>query len=151
MSYLVDSSVWLEALLKQEQAETAARFLRLAEPSELAISEFSLSSIGIILTTREDRPADYIAFLADLVETGVAVAALDLDQRQQIPAAMAEYGLDFDDAYQYVAAKHGGHRLVSFDSDFRRTPEGAEHPKAVLAGRVPTEDAGEGGERGAPE
>lgn len=56
MSYLVDSSVWLEALLEQEQTDIAARFLRQAEPGELASSKFPLSSIGNILTTREHRP-----------------------------------------------------------------------------------------------
>ena len=35
---------------------------------------------------------------------------------------MALYHLDFDDAYQYTAADEYGHVLVSFDTDFDRTP-----------------------------
>jgi predicted nucleic acid-binding protein len=33
-------------------------------------------------------------------------------------------GLDFDDAYQYVAAEKHSMALVSFDADFDRTDRG---------------------------
>jgi predicted nucleic acid-binding protein len=37
---------------------------------------------------------------------------------------MEQYGLDFDDAYQYTVAERGALTLVSFDADFDRTPNG---------------------------
>jgi predicted nucleic acid-binding protein len=46
----------------------------------------------------------------------------------RLVGVMDQFGLDFDDAYQYVAAEANGAQLVSFDTDFdgtdrrRRTP-----------------------------
>ena len=42
---------------------------------------------------------------------------------------MALYHLDFDDAYQYTAADEHGLVLVSFDTDFDRTPLQRMTPK----------------------
>ena len=41
-------------------------------------------------------------------------------------------GLDFDDAYQYVAAETHNLTLVSFDADFDRTERGRKTPADVL-------------------
>lgn len=51
---------------------------------------------------------------------------------------MQKFNLDFDDAYQYVAAKEYGLTIVSFDSDFDRTDKGCKTP-AQLEGRWRTE------------
>jgi hypothetical protein len=48
--FLVDTSVWLELLLEQQKADEVRQFLARHEGIELAITEFSLYSIGIILT-----------------------------------------------------------------------------------------------------
>ncbi|MCX7855996.1 MAG: hypothetical protein N2556_08525 [Anaerolineae bacterium] len=45
---------------------------------------------------------------------------------------MQRFGLDFDDAYQYVAAEKYGLTLVSLDADFDRTPLGRRTPGQVL-------------------
>ncbi len=39
-----------------------------------------------------------------------------------------KFSLDFDDAYQYVAAEQYGLTIVSFDSDFDRTEKGRTTP-----------------------
>jgi uncharacterized protein len=41
-------------------------------------------------------------------------------------------GLNFDDAYQYVAAEKHDLTLVSFDADFDRTERGRKTPAEVL-------------------
>ncbi len=46
---------------------------------------------------------------------------------------MNNFSLDFDDAYQDVAAEKYGLALVSFDSDFDRTARGKKTPAEVLA------------------
>jgi len=48
--YLIDTNVWLELLLKQERSEEVKKFFQRVEACYLVISEFSLYSIGIILT-----------------------------------------------------------------------------------------------------
>jgi predicted nucleic acid-binding protein len=48
--FLVDTNVWLELLLEQEKADEVRQFLQGIEARRLSITEFSLYSIGIILT-----------------------------------------------------------------------------------------------------
>lgn len=48
--YLVDTNIWLELLLEQEKEEEVRRFFQSVEARLLSISDFSLYSIGIILT-----------------------------------------------------------------------------------------------------
>jgi predicted nucleic acid-binding protein len=43
-----------------------------------------------------------------------------------------QFNLDFDDAYQYVAAEKHDLTIVSFDSDFERTGRGRKTPAEVL-------------------
>ena len=45
---------------------------------------------------------------------------------------MYQFRLDFDDAYQYVAAEKYGLTLVSFDADFDRTKPGRKTTDEVL-------------------
>ncbi len=48
--FLVDTNIWLVVFLKQEKAEESRKFLETVESDLLAITEFSLYSICIILT-----------------------------------------------------------------------------------------------------
>jgi len=43
-----------------------------------------------------------------------------------------QFNLDFDDAYQYVAAEKHNLAIVSFDSNFDRTERGRKNPAEVL-------------------
>ena len=45
---------------------------------------------------------------------------------------MAGHGLDFDDAFQYVAAERFDLQLVSFDADFDHTPRGRMTPAQAM-------------------
>jgi len=46
---------------------------------------------------------------------------------------MAQFNLDFDDAYQYVVAEQLDACIVSFDRDFDRTERGRQVPVDILA------------------
>jgi uncharacterized protein len=48
--YLVDTNVWLESILDQERAEEVRSFMRQVEGRLLAITEFSIYSVGITLS-----------------------------------------------------------------------------------------------------
>jgi uncharacterized protein len=67
LMYLVDSNVWLELLLEQERADDVRLFFQEVEARYLSLTEFSLYSIGIILT-RLDKEAIFEEFLSDTVE-----------------------------------------------------------------------------------
>jgi predicted nucleic acid-binding protein len=67
LSYLVDSNVWLELLLEQERAEEVRQFLSLVQLQEIAITEFTLYSIGII-ACRLNKDDLFAAFISDILE-----------------------------------------------------------------------------------
>jgi len=75
--FLLDTNIWLELLLNQERAEEVQKLLEAREAPHLAITEFSLYSIGLILTRlKKDAFAN---FLAETVEGfGVGVIRLDV-------------------------------------------------------------------------
>ena len=118
--YLVDSNVWLELLLEQDRASEALSFVEGASPGSLVISDFALHSIGVILV-RRGRNQALRQFLDDLAEAETVIHKLSLDEIREVVNACEEFNLDFDDAYQYVAARNSGLRIVSFDRDFNRT------------------------------
>jgi len=131
--FLVDTNVWLERLLDQERADEAGRFLAAVEASDLLITDFSLYSIGIMLC-RLGKEEVFEDFVSDtLLDSGVSRFRLDAEDMRQLLAARRQFGLDFDDAYQYVAATKTDAIIVSFDDDFERTDLGKKTPAEVLA------------------
>ena len=130
--FLVDTNVWLELLLEQQKAHEVRQFLEGRDSGELAITEFSLYSIGIILTRlkKDDLFAD---FVSDTVEgSGVLLVRLDGTGLKELLVVQRRFGLDFDDAYQYVAPGRNTMTLLSFDSDFDRTERGRKTPAEVV-------------------
>jgi predicted nucleic acid-binding protein len=129
--YLVDTNVWLELLLEQEKAAEVRRFFQQVEARLIAITEFSLYSIGVILT-RLKKDDIFGDFLSDTVEdSGVVRIRLNAADLKQALAVRKQYQLSFDDAYQYVAAIKYEYTLISFDADFDRTQKGRKMPDIV--------------------
>ena len=54
---------------------------------------------------------------------------------QSVADRAQKFSLDFDDAYQYVAAEKYGLAIISFDADFDRTDLERKTPEEVLASR----------------
>ena len=128
--YLVDTNIWLEILLEQKKSWEAKLFFERVETENIHITEFSVYSIGIILS-KYKKTVVLRNFLFDLIyESAIDVIRLKDDDHFKIIEAMENYSLDFDDAYQYVAAKKMNLTMISFDSDFNKTPE-----KRVLPGQ----------------
>jgi predicted nucleic acid-binding protein len=50
---------------------------------------------------------------------------------QRVASASRQHGIDFDDAYLYVVAEEFNLEIVSFDTDFDRTPKGRRTPETV--------------------
>jgi predicted nucleic acid-binding protein len=126
--YLVDTNVWLERILDQKRAGEVRDFMREVEGRFLAITEFSIYSVGVILSRLKKREA-CADFLLDTVEDS-GLLRIRLDTRGLLRAleVCELFRLDFDDAYQYVAAEKHNLTLVSFDTDFDRTERGRKTP-----------------------
>lgn len=131
--FLLDTNVWLEVLLDRKGADQARRLLEATDAERIAISEFSLYSLGVILI-KSNKTAVMRDFLKDTVEdSGVRVLRLEPPTLGDVVDLYERYRLDFDDAYQYAVAERHGYTLVSFDADFDGTPLGRRTPAQVLA------------------
>ena len=130
--YLVDTNVWLERLLDQERSEEVGQFLDSISSEQLFITDFSFHSIGVILN-RLNRMEVLLDFVQDAFINGAVVLIhLDPQDTQLLTHVIDKFGLDFDDAYQYVAVEKYDLIIVSFDRDFDRTERGKRTPSQVL-------------------
>ncbi|MBC7258086.1 MAG: PIN domain-containing protein [Chloroflexi bacterium] len=132
--YLVDTNVWLERLLDQERSEEVGNFLAQTPAAELAMSDFTLHSIGIVLT-RLGQPDALLRFVDDVfVDGGVTLVSVRPDSLHHVVDAMRRFSLDFDDAYQYAAAEQAGATVISLDADFDRTDSKRRTPGEAVGG-----------------
>jgi len=130
--YLVDTNIWLERLLDQEQSEEVGRFLAQISTDQLLVSDFTLHSIGVILDHLGQQKV-LVQFVEDVfLEGGVALVSVPPADMKRVVAVMEQFNLDFDDAYQYVAAERTGAVIVSFDRDFDRTDRKRWTPMDIL-------------------
>lgn len=130
--FLIDSNIWLERLLQQNRGEEVRRLLDTLYDDEIAISEFSLYSVGLI-AIQNNQASVYRRFLSDLLIDGnVERICLTPSQLVQVMEAMSQFGLDFDDGYQYVGSTSHGLQLVSFDDDFDDTDIERLTPQDVI-------------------
>ena len=133
MRLLIDTNLFLEIILEQKNAEQAKSLLQRTREHEFFITDYSLHSIGLLLFRRRQHDA-FKSFLRDLtVRAGITVISVSTDQMEAVIDASEKFRLDFDDAYQYVAAEEQGLILVSFDADFDRTTRGRKTPAAILS------------------
>jgi len=134
LSYLVDTNVWLERLLDQERAQEVHDFLDSVPTERLWMTDFTFHSIGLALT-RLKRADGLLTFVKDaFVDGAVRLCRLEPQDMTDVVIAAQEADLDFDDAYQYVAALRYDLTLVSFDRDFDRTKRGRKTPAQALVG-----------------
>ena len=129
--YLIDTNVWLERLLNQDKSDEVGRFLNEVSPRDLFITDFAFHSICVILT-RLARSEVLLDFVQDVfVDGAVNVVSIKPSDTRALVETIDKYKLDFDDAYQYVAAAENGLTLVSFDNDFDRTDKGKTTPAEI--------------------
>ncbi len=114
--YLADTNVFLEVILEQERVEECQRFIE-ENSNQIAISDFSVYSIGIILT-RKKRFKDFNEFVSEVLSY-IKIVSLPKEKLENISIAVKEKGFDFDDSYQYQVAKEYGLKIVTLDRDFR--------------------------------
>ncbi len=129
--FLIDTNIWLERMLGQEQSQAVGEFLDRTPQEHLCITDFSFHSIGVILTRLKQPPA-LVQFVRDIfIDGGVALVRLEPEDIFSLVEVMERFKLDFDDAYQYCSAEKYHLTLVSFDGDFDRTDRGRMTPERV--------------------
>lgn len=131
MKYLIDTNIWLEILLDQEKSEEAFDFLSKVDSSYLAMSDFSLHSIVLILIKLKEYETAKI-FLEDINTSGVNILRIESDNLYKVVDVIKNFNIDFDDAYQYYLSKKYDLVLVSFDKDFDKTDIKRKTPKELI-------------------
>jgi len=86
------------------------------------------TNVWLELLLEQEKASDTIE------DSSVVRVRLDTGDLKQVLTVRRQFQLDFDDAYQYVAAEKYGYTLVSFDADFDRTERGKKTPAEVLQG-----------------
>ncbi|MEI6430090.1 MAG: PIN domain-containing protein [Pseudanabaena sp. ELA607] len=130
--FLLDTNIWLERLLGQGQAEVVSELLDKLSSSDMCMTDFTLHSIGVICNRLKQRDV-FIKFVDDvLIDSDVLLVSIPANKMKRVVEIMDRFGLDFDDAYQYVAAEIKRATIVSFDKDFDKTEQGRLTPMEVL-------------------
>ncbi len=130
--YLLDTNIWLERMLDQTRSEEVGQLLDQVPSDQLFMTDFSLHSIGVILH-RLRRQEEFLRFVQDLfIDGAVGLISLEPADMERLVAVIDHFELDFDDAYQYVAAEMYDLELVSFDGDFDRTERGRITPGEIV-------------------
>ncbi len=129
--YLVDTNIFLEALLEQQRTDEVKKLFRTKSLDNFYITDFSLHSIGVILF-RLKQSELYSSFIEDLILDGIGILTLRNSELMQISEIVNTYNFDFDDAYQYVSAKKYGLQFLSFDKDFDKTDIKRKEPIDIL-------------------
>ena len=130
--FLLDTNIWLERLLGQEQAEIAAELLDALSPSDICMTDFTLHSIGVMCSRLKQRDVS-VKFVDDvLIDAGVVLVSIPANKMKRVVEIMDRFRPDFDDAYQYVATEIEDATIVSFDKDFDKTEQGRLTQMQVL-------------------
>ncbi|MDI6886052.1 MAG: PIN domain-containing protein [archaeon] len=131
MQYLIDTNVFLEGLLEQERVSQVRTLFQRLGSVQLALTDFSLHSIGVILFGL-GKARLFTLFLDNIIVDGVRIHSLGIDDLRELDTVAKTFTLDFDDAYQYVVAEKYNLQIVSFDTDFDRTERGRKTPAEVV-------------------
>ena len=129
--YLIDTNIFLEALLEQEKCTEVKSFLTTADFEKLFMTDLSLHSIGIILF-RLKKFGLFVSFINDVVIDGIGILSLNPGELKSLDKIIQKFNLDFDDAYQYSVAKKYNLQLISFDRDFNRTEIERKEPHEIF-------------------
>lgn len=130
--FLIDTNCWMQIARSRDHADKVRLLLAGVPLSRLFVSIYSVHSIGTILA-RRGWIKGYADFLNQAsIGSEIGIVAIPLPELVRVEQAALDHRLDFDDAYQYVAAELNNLSIVSLDADFDRTPRGRLTPTAAL-------------------
>lgn len=117
INYLIGTNIFLEILLNQEKKELCKDYLN-NKFGKIAISDFSLHSIGIILF-RNKKFEVYHSFINDILSR-IKIVTVPNENYHRVRTLAEQYNLDFDDAYQVTVAENLKLNIVTMDKDFEK-------------------------------
>lgn len=132
MRFLLDTNWWMQIIREREHAFEVRDLMSAAGAARLATTDLALHSIAIALGRHGmlDRLPAFLQF-SD-IGNSVELVGTRVTDLVRVADLCRQYGLDVEDAYQYVAAEIHSLNLVSLDKDFDRMPNGRLTPAAAL-------------------
>lgn len=130
--FLLDANIWMQLARSRSHAAEVRAFLAAVPYQQLFISDFAVNAIALNFQRREQLNELPMFLELSTIGTDIAIVRLDVAGIRLVVEAALKLGLDYDDAYQYIAAELHGLELVSLDADFDRTPRGRLTPAAAL-------------------
>lgn len=130
---LIDTNIFLEVFLGQEKAKESLSLLEKVENGDIEafITDFSLHSIGIIISNKKGHSVLSEIFASLSSFEGLTLINASLDEQTSISLLANQTKLDFDDAYQVYFCKKYNVPIVSFDMALDRFIERKE-PRVLL-------------------
>jgi predicted nucleic acid-binding protein len=128
LKYLIDTNVLLEAALQRARWREASHFLSKTPVVDLAVADFSLLSLGFYLWK---TPETFDRIVGDVLAQSMAILRLEPIDLPQVTRLGTLHRLSFDDAVIYAVAELHNLTIVTFDTDFDRTPRGRFVPSAM--------------------
>lgn len=130
--FLIDTHVWLGRLFDGEFSGDIGKFLNHYSSDKFFATAFSLNCISMILK-RNQHDDELARFILDVfVDGGGALIHLEPEDIKRILRTMDQYGLDYHDAHQYVAAEKYHLTIVSYNEAFDSTPLGRKTPAQII-------------------
>lgn len=117
IKYLIDTNVFLEILLNQEKKELCKKCLT-DRFGEIAISDFSLHSVGMILF--RNKKFELLNSFVNDVLSQIEILTLRNKQYLEISQIAKKFNLDFDDAYLVTIASVRNLIIITMDKDFEK-------------------------------
>ncbi|MFM2225383.1 MAG: hypothetical protein RJA07_1585 [Bacteroidota bacterium] len=119
MKYLIDTNIFLEILLNQNNAEKCSSFLS-ENVGEWAVSDFAIHSIGLkLFNTKIDLKSTFIQFINDINLHSKILSSISSENFDFILKGINQ-NLDYDDAYQLLIAELHDLTIVTLDNDFKK-------------------------------
>ncbi len=121
MRHLIDTNVLLELIFQGRHFAKCKSFIE--QNDNFYITDFAVNSAGVMLF-RNNEFILWKAFL-QFVEP-FEIISLSNSEKQKLISVSLQMKLDYDDAYQWLAAKNNGCALVTLDKDFSKTKSNVE-------------------------
>ncbi len=133
-NYLIDTNIFLEVLLNQDNKESCLTLLKLIEKGEIRVivTSFALHSIAIIL--EKLKGIDYYRDFLEIITTSEGLMTYSTTPQDEIEICKISkrFNLTFDDSLHYFVTKTFKLKLVSLDSDLDKTDIIRVHPEDVI-------------------
>lgn len=121
-SYLIDTNIFLEILLNQQNADDCENFLNRIRKNKNSfyISSFTLHSIEVIMTRNKQELAlnDFLLFIEKSRIIRVETSTSD---EINVLKIMQDLKLDFDDSIQVLLCNKLNLEIISYDKHFDKT------------------------------